>query len=95
MMDVEPITLSRIVDRLEEAGHVERTPDPADRRVWRLQVTEQAKPLIAKLQGVGHELVEDAFEGIETGELERVRDVLARVRENVSVIQRGKKAAEA
>jgi len=95
MLDVEPITLSRIVDRLEEAGHVERTPDPADRRVWRLQVTEQAKPLVAKLQGVGHDLVEEAFEGIETKDLERVRDVLARVRENVSVIQRGKKAAEA
>ena len=95
MLDVEPITLSRIVDRLEEAGHVERTPDPADRRVWRLQVTEQAKPLVAKLQGVGHDLVEEAFEGIETKDLERVRDVLARVRENVSVIQRCKKAAEA
>ena len=95
MLDVEPITLSRIVDRLEEAGHVERTPDPADRRVWRLQVTEQAKPLVAKLQGVGHDLIEEAFEGIETRDLEQVRDVLARVRENVSVIQRGKKAAEA
>lgn len=95
MMDVEPITLSRIVDRLEEAGHVERTPDPADRRVWRLQVTEQAKPLIAKLQSVGHELVEDAFEGIENKELEQVRDVLARIRENVSGIQHGRKAAGA
>ena len=95
MLDVEPITLSRIVDRLEEAGHVERTPDPADRRVWRLQVTEQAKPLIARLQAVGHDLVEEAFDGIETEELEQVRDVLARVRGNVSIIQRGRKAAEA
>lgn len=95
MLDVEPITLSRIVDRLEEGGHVERTPDPADRRVWRLQVTEQAKPLVARLQAVGHDLVEQAFEGIEAEELEQVRDVLARVRENVSAIQRGRKAAEA
>ena len=42
MLDVEPITLSRIVDRLEEASLVERVPDPADRRAWRLQVTENA-----------------------------------------------------
>ena len=74
---------------------MERTPDPADRRVWRLQVTEQAKPLVGKLQAVGHELVQEAFEGIEPKELEQVKDVLARIRENVSMIQRGRKAAEA
>jgi DNA-binding MarR family transcriptional regulator len=95
MLDVEPITLSRIIDRLEEAGHVERTPDPADRRVWRLQVTERAKPLVTRLRGIGHELVQEAFDGIEARELEQVRDVLARVRENVSMNQRGRKAAGA
>ena len=65
MLDVEPITLSRIVDRLEEAGHVERVADPADRRAWRLQVTEKAEPLVAKLRELGRELVEEAFAGIE------------------------------
>jgi DNA-binding MarR family transcriptional regulator len=95
MLDVEPITLSRIVDRLEDAGHVERVADPADRRAWRLQVTEKAKPLVAKLRALGSELVEDAFEGIDRGEIERVREVLAQVRENVAACQRGKKAAEA
>src|SRR5690349_3740419 len=49
MLEVEPITLSRIVDRLEENGLVERVRDPADRRAWRLQLTEAAQPLIAKL----------------------------------------------
>jgi MarR family transcriptional regulator for hemolysin len=95
MLDVEPITLSRIVDRLEEAGHVERVADPADRRAWRLQVTERAKPLVAKLRALGSELVEDAFGGIEPEEIARVREVLARVRENIAAGQRGKKAAEA
>ena len=95
MLDVEPITLSRIVDRLEEAGHVERIADPADRRAWRLQVTERAKPLVAKLRALGSELVEDAFAGIEPEEISRVREVLARVRENIAAGQRGKKAAEA
>ena len=52
-LDVEPITLSRIIDRLAEAGLVERTPDPADRRAWRLQVTDTAQPLIAKLRKLG------------------------------------------
>jgi len=95
LLDVEPITLSRIVDRLEEAGHVERVADPADRRAWRLQVTEKAKPLVAKLRDLGSELVEDAFAGIDPREIERARQVLAQVRENVVAGQRGKKAAEA
>jgi len=95
MLDVEPITLSRIVDRLEEAGLVERTADPTDRRAWRLQVTEKAKPLVAKLKALGTELVGEAFEGVEPSELDRVRSVLAQVRENLAAVQRGKKAAEA
>ena len=95
MLDVEPITLSRIVDRLEEASLVERVPDPADRRAWRLQVTENAKPLVAKLKALGTELVDEAFEGVEQSELERVRSVLAQVRENLAAVHRGKKAAEA
>ena len=93
MLDVEPITLSRIVDRLEEAELVERVADPADRRAWRLQVTEKAKPLVTKLRALGSELVAEAFEGIDRQELERMREVLARVRENVAAVQRGKKAA--
>ena len=95
MLDVEPITLSRIVDRLEEAGHVERVADPADRRAWRLQVTEKARPLVAKLRQLGSELVEEAFAGIERDEIERARQVLAQVRENVAAGQRIKKAAGA
>jgi len=82
MLELEPITLCRIVDRLEEAGLVERTRDPGDRRAWRLHVTAQAQPLIDKLQGVGAELVEHAFSGIDSKDIEITRQVLARVREN-------------
>jgi MarR family transcriptional regulator, transcriptional regulator for hemolysin len=83
MLDVEPITLSRIIDRLEEAGHVERVADPADRRAWRLRVTEGAKPLIEKLRGVGDELIAEAFSGIASNDIEKARQVLASVRENL------------
>jgi MarR family transcriptional regulator for hemolysin len=82
MLDLEPITLCRIVDRLEEAGLVERTRDPEDRRAWRLHVTTKAKPLIEKLQAVGAELVDQAFAGIDPDQIQITRNVLARVREN-------------
>jgi len=82
MLDLEPITLCRIVDRLEEGGLVERTRDPDDRRAWRLHVTAKAQPLVDKLQAVGADLVGHAFSGIDPEDIEITRRVLARVREN-------------
>ena len=84
MLDIEPITLSRIVDRLEEGGLVERLADPTDRRAWRLHVTARAQPLIEKLRGVADEMTADAFAGIDPKHIEIARQVLGRVRENVS-----------
>jgi DNA-binding MarR family transcriptional regulator len=84
MLDLEPITLCRIVDRLEEAGLVERTRDPDDRRAWRLHVTAQAQPLIDKLQKVGASLIDQAFAGIDPKDIETTRKVLAQARENAS-----------
>ena len=82
MLDIEPITLSRIVDRLEEGGLVERVADPADRRAWRLHVTARAKPLIEKLRAVADEMIAEAFAGIDPKEIAITRAVLSRVREN-------------
>src|SRR5690348_8612892 len=84
MLELEPITLCRIVDRLEEAGLVERTRDPDDRRAWRLHVTVKAQPLIEKLHAVGAELVDQAFAGIDPKDIETARKVLAQARENAA-----------
>src|SRR5438477_7344011 len=59
MLDIEPITLSRIIDRLEESGLVERLADPADRRAWRLHVTAKARPLVAKLRAVADDMISE------------------------------------
>ncbi|HEX5237663.1 MAG TPA: MarR family transcriptional regulator [Sphingomicrobium sp.] len=82
MLEIEPITLSRIVDRLEEGGLVERRADPADRRAWRLHVTARAQPLIAKLKGIADDMVAEAFAGIDERDIETTRRVLNRAREN-------------
>jgi DNA-binding MarR family transcriptional regulator len=84
MLDIEPITLSRIIDRLEESGLVERAADPADRRAWRLHVTVRAQPLVTKLHAVADEMISDAFAGIDPRDIEITRKVLARARENAS-----------
>jgi MarR family transcriptional regulator for hemolysin len=82
MLDIEPITLSRIVDRLEESGLVERRADPTDRRAWRLHVTAGAQPLIAKLRAIAADMIAEAFAGIDPKDIEITRQVLSRAREN-------------
>jgi MarR family transcriptional regulator, transcriptional regulator for hemolysin len=82
MLDIEPITLCRIVDRLEEARLVQRVRDPDDRRAWRLHVTDEAQPLIERLKAVGSDLVDQAFAGINPKDIEITRRVLAQARDN-------------
>src|SRR5919112_1439945 len=61
MLDIEPITLTRILDRFQEGGLIERAPDPADRRAWRLHVTAKAQPLVKKLRAIAEDLTAEAF----------------------------------
>ena len=84
LLDIEPITLSRIIDRLEEGGLVERVADPADRRAWRLHVTAKAQPLVEKLRAIADEMTAEAFAGIDPKDIDITRQVLSRVRENAS-----------
>jgi DNA-binding MarR family transcriptional regulator len=83
-LDVEPITACRIVDRLEEAGLVERQRDPEDRRAWRLALTTKAAPILEKLRLLAEEMSAEAFAGLSSDEVEQMRAMLAKVRENVS-----------
>ena len=83
-LDMEAITLCRIVDRLAEAGLVERQADPADRRAWRLVLTANAKPLIKKLRALADDLAEEAFEGLDPARRDAVRATLAAMRDNVA-----------
>jgi MarR family transcriptional regulator for hemolysin len=83
-LDVEPITLCRMIDRLEEAGVVERRADEEDRRAWRIHLTPQAGPLIETLHGIAENFLAEMLSGIDETEQARVRDVLARVRTNLN-----------
>ena len=49
ILEVEPITVARLIDRLEARGMVERRADPGDRRCWRLHLTEASRPLLGEI----------------------------------------------
>ena len=84
LLDVDPITVCRMVDRLQDATLVERHADPADRRSWRLFLTPRAHDLLAQLRPLADALIEEALAGIDLAERDRLRDLLDRVRENLS-----------
>ena len=92
MLEIEPITLSRIIARLQDAELVERASDPADRRAWRLHVTAKAGPIVEKLKAIAGEMTAEALAGIDNKDVETTRRVLAQVREQVGQLASVKRA---
>src|SRR3546814_12922281 len=60
LIEVEPITLSRMIDRLAEAGLVERRADPTDRRAWQLYLTPRARTLLGDMRRTTAKVSEEA-----------------------------------
>jgi DNA-binding MarR family transcriptional regulator len=82
-LEVEPITLCRMVDRLEESGMVERRRDPADRRAWQLHLTAKSRKIVAKLQLRVDSLVDDMLCGLTPDERSEFARLLKAVGENL------------
>lgn len=92
-MDIEPITLCRIVDKLEEARLVERRRDPGDRRAWQLYLCDRAGPLVQKLHAVADDFSGEVFGNLDLDDIARTRALLATVRANVTGIAPRSKAS--
>ena len=83
-IEVEPITLTRLADRMEEAGWIERRPAPQDRRARILAITEKAQDIVKPLRAIVDQLVEDILEGIDAEERERLARLLEVVGNNMT-----------
>lgn len=65
LLEVEPITVARLVDRLEARGMVERRPDPRDRRIWRLHLSLPAHQMLREINQQRAEMTEMVTQGID------------------------------
>ena len=92
-MDIEPITLCRIVDKLEEGGLVERRRDPGDRRAWQLFLRDSAAPLVTKLHALAEDFSADIFGDLDPQELDRAKTLLAAIRNNIASMTPRSKAS--
>jgi MarR family transcriptional regulator for hemolysin len=84
LLDIEPITLGRAVDRLEEAGLVERRPHPSDRRVKTLWLKPAAHPMLTRIEAVKLRVRTEAFVGFTPAVRDRFLDELYAVRRNLN-----------
>jgi MarR family transcriptional regulator, transcriptional regulator for hemolysin len=80
LTDVEPITIGRLVDRLEANGLIERQPDPDDRRIWRLRLTPKASPILKQVAAFRRELHDEMAEGLDARDLDTLVVCLQRMR---------------
>jgi len=83
MLDLQPITLTRLVDRLCANGLIERRADPDDRRAKRLYLTPQARPLMDRLAELGQDMMKTVLGGFDVATIERMILELSHTKENL------------
>jgi MarR family transcriptional regulator for hemolysin len=83
LMEMQPISLTRLIDRLCEQGWIERRDDVTDRRVNRLYLRKPGRQLLGKLSGLRSELTATALDGINPADAHRLLTQLEEIKENV------------
>lgn len=84
LIDVEPITVGRIVDKLESCGLMERRSHPTDRRAWQLHLTDKAGPKLARMRVIGEVTRGEAFLEIPDAEREQLLATLQSMKTNLT-----------
>ena len=85
LLEVEPITAGRMIDRMVAADLVERRADPTDRRAWRIHVTDEGQRLLHRIDAPITNMLETALEGLTPEERSALETLLGRVRDNLVI----------
>jgi MarR family transcriptional regulator, transcriptional regulator for hemolysin len=82
-LDLQPITLTRLIDRLCDGGLIERRSDPDDRRAKRLYLTPAARPVLEGLTRLGQDIMATVLAGIEPAAVEQLLAHLLTLKTNL------------
>lgn len=85
-LDMEPIPVGRVIDRLEKAAYIERRADPADRRRWRLHLTAQAHAVIAQMEVIAAGLRDEVLQDIAQADFDTLMRVLDQIKNNLAAL---------
>lgn len=86
-MEMEPISVGRLIDKLEAAGLVERRPDPADRRAYRLYLLPAGIPVLEEVRAIALGVIAPALAHLSEREIEALAATLGEVRDNLLNIE--------
>lgn len=84
ILEVEPISVGRLIDRLQARGLVERRSDPTDRRIWRLHLLPGAEPVLDEISKARDVLGDQLLEGVDPSIRSRMVDALLRMKNNLT-----------
>ena len=84
-LDIEPIALVRMLDRLCEEGLVERRAHPTDRRVRTLWLTAAARPVLERILEINLAIRSEAFVGLDAAQRDALIETLARIKDNLTI----------
>jgi len=88
LLEVEPITVARLIDRLEARRVVERRPDPRDRRIWRLHLLPEAAEVLAEIDHQRGEITRMLLAGLDPATLATMTDALIGMKSNLMAARR-------
>jgi MarR family transcriptional regulator, transcriptional regulator for hemolysin len=83
LLDVGKVTIGGLIDRLEASGLVERRPDPVDRRIKRIFITNGGYEVIEQMKTVGRDLNAIILKGIPLDEVHVAEEVMHRMKDNL------------
>jgi MarR family transcriptional regulator for hemolysin len=86
-LEVQPITLARLVDRMQAAGWVERQTDPEDRRAVRLYLTEKSQPVLAEMHERASRMLEEALTGVPATARKQLIEALCKMKKNLLAME--------
>lgn len=84
LTDTDPMTLVRILDRMEHDGWIERRQDPSDRRARQLFMREAAEPVVQQVWRIADRARAASLDGLSEDERELLVGLLARVHQNLT-----------
>ena len=85
-LDIAPITLVGLLDRLQALGLIERRADPADRRARRLFLTDRAPALLIKMHELAGDMREASMRGLSDADQAALMRMLLLIRENLMAL---------
>ena len=82
-LEIQPITVGRLIDRMESAGWVERRSHPADRRAVQLYLTTKCQPILEEIDARANDMMAECVTGMPAAAQKQLFESLRRIKQNL------------